>query len=154
MITKATKILFICILTGSLVALFAQQPEVDTEAKKGEAKIFPKGNAKKGALVFEVKLCHRCHTIPGKRFPEIDLPPIDNISLAGENNKGWTRDDYAHHIMDPQHIISPDHQKAMIIIGDKLGAENSPMPSFADLLTVQDLIHLATFLEEATSAHK
>ena len=136
------------IVLAGVVAFFAALIFAQSPDPVEDEQVFPRGDAKKGRVVFEVKNCHRCHTIEGEDFPEFDLPAIDHISLCGENNAKWTRDDFAHHTMSPQHLISPDHQKAMLIIGDKLGAENSPMPSFNDLLTVQDLIHVSTFLEE------
>lgn len=136
--------LYLWVLSVMVARVWSQ----DAQGPK-TSQILPKGDATKGRIVFQAKQCHRCHTVTGAKFAEIDLPAIANIALAGDNNSGWDRDDYAHHILDPGHIISPEHQRAMIIIGDKLGAESSPMPSFLDLLTLRDLIDLSTFLEES-----
>jgi len=113
--------------------------------------VFPLGDPARGRALFEEKQCSRCHTVEGVKFPELDLPAIDFIHIAGENNRGWTRDFYASEIMNPQHLISPDHQKAMLRIGDRLAAENSPMLDFNQNLTVADLIDLVTFLEESAN---
>lgn len=110
--------------------------------------VFPRGNSAEGRKTFEAKQCFRCHVIEGLKFPEAEATDFELISLNGENQDGWTRDDFAAAIMNPDHLVSPDYQKAMIIIGDKLAAENSPMPAFNELLTVKDLISLVTFLEE------
>ncbi|MDF1815056.1 MAG: hypothetical protein P1V20_22825 [Verrucomicrobiales bacterium] len=148
MSTKLSLLLISCAVAAFAVVVLAQSP--DENLQDEDDRVFPKGDDKQGRIVFEVKNCHRCHTIEGEMFPEIDLPAIDHISLCGENNGQWSRDDFAHHIMSPQHLISPDHQKAMLIIGDKLGAVNSPMPTFNDLLTVRDLINVASYLESKT----
>jgi len=122
-----------------------------TQSETGAAtSVFPKGNAKTGREMFEIQGCHRCHVIQGEKFPEIDLPPIDMISLGGISNAGWSRDDYAGNILDPQHQISIEHVKSKIILGDKLGAESSPMPNFIDKLTLRHLIDIVTYLEEVT----
>lgn len=128
-------------LSGFVYSVIAQE----TEEKR---QIVPKGDPANGRTLFENKQCFRCHTVEGQKFPDAELPGIDSIGLAGENNRGWNRDLYAGQIMDPQHLISPDHQKAMLILGDRLGAENSPMPDFNKALTVGEMIDLATYLEE------
>ena len=122
--------LFISFFVAAVLLAQSQDKQDKQEAASEKNLVFPKGDLKKGRTVFEEKLCHRCHTIKGEKFPEIDLPAIDHISLSAAEQLGWTRDDFAHHIMDPEHIISPQHVKAMAIIGDRLGAENSPMPGF------------------------
>lgn len=110
--------------------------------------VFPRGNSAEGRKTFEAKQCFRCHVIDGLKFPEVEAADFERIPLNGDNQEGWTRDDFAAAIMNPDHLVSPDYQKAMIIIGDRLAAENSPMPAFNELLAVKDLIALVTFLEE------
>lgn len=110
--------------------------------------VFPRGNSAEGRKTFEAKQCFRCHVIEGLKFPEVEAADFERILLNGDNQEGWTRDHFAAAIMNPDHLVSPDYQKAMIIIGDKLAAENSPMPASNELLTVKDLIALVTFLEE------
>lgn len=136
----------VVILSVSVLALvgFAQ----DTPEK---TQIVPEGDPGKGRELFEHKQCFRCHTVEGQKFPDADLPGVDFIHLGGANNRGWNRDLYAAQVMDPQHLISPDHQKAMAIVGDRLGAENSPMPDFKQALTVGDMIDLATYLAERSA---
>lgn len=134
------------LLLGFLTSFSSRGQDVDEIQR-----VFPLGDATKGKSLFESKLCSRCHTVEGAKFPEYDLPAIDFIHLAGENNRGWNRDIYATQIMDPQHLISPDHQKAMLRIGDRLAAENSPMLDYNQSLTMGDLVDLVTFLEVRTA---
>jgi len=112
------------------------------------------GDGGKGRTLFEAKLCSRCHTVEGVKLPDLGLPQVDIIHLAGTNHRTWTRDLYAREIMNPQHLISPEHQKAMVRIGDRLGEVNSPMLNFNQSITVQELIDLVTFLEEKTNLSK
>ena len=76
---------------------------------------------------------------------------VELIEIGPSGHGSWTRDDFGAAIMNPQHMVSPQYQRAMIIVGDKLAAENSPMPNFNDVLTVQDLIHLVSFLAESSA---
>lgn len=135
---------------GSVVAVLLLPAVVAQDVGESD-KVVPKGDPAEGRTLFESKQCFRCHTVEGQRFPDPELAGIEMVHLGGENNKGWDRDLYAAQIMDPQHLISPDHQKAMLIIGDRLGAENSPMPDFTKALTVREMIDLATYLEERNS---
>lgn len=132
---------------GVVFAMAVLQSAIAQDSEDGE-KVVPKGDPAKGRTLFENKQCYRCHTVEGQRFPDAEVEGIEFVHLGGTNNTGWDRDLYASQIMDPQHLISPDHQKAMLIIGDRLGAENSPMPDFNDALTVGEMIDLATYLEE------
>lgn len=116
--------------------------------------VIPIGDGGKGRTLFEEKLCSRCHTVEGAKFPDSDLPAIDFIPLASNNNRGWNRDFYAAQIMNPQHLISPEHQKVMVRIGDRLGEVTSPMLNFNKNLTVQELIDIVTFLEEKSNQVK
>ncbi len=108
--------------------------------------LFPEGNLARGETLFETHQCFRCHTLENKELPDFDLPATLKIHLGGSEHLAWTRDTYAKAIMNPEHVVSPQYQAAMIRVGDKLGAANSPMPHFNTLLTVADLIDLATFL--------
>ncbi len=132
---------------GAFMLIALLQVVIAQDVTENE-KVIPKGDAVQGRTSFESKQCYRCHTVEGQRFPDPEVSGIEMVHLGGENNKGWDRDLYATQIMNPQHLISPDHQKAMLIIGDRLGAENSPMPDYTKALTVRELIDLATYLEE------
>ncbi len=137
-----------------LVAAILVACSLNAEEKKAPAPLVPIGDPGKGRALFEDKRCSTCHTVEGAKFPEVEQPVVDLVHLAGANNPEWTRDLYAREIMDPQHTISIDHQKAMVRVGDRVGEVNSPMVNFNKDLSVQDLIDITTFLEEKTKLSK
>lgn len=114
--------------------------------------VIPEGVFQRGRQVFEAKECFRCHTVQGAKFPDRGELSVELIDIGPAAHGAWTRDQFGAAIMNPQHMVSPQFQKAMIIVGDKLAAENSPMPNFNDVLTVQDLIHLVSFLAESSAS--
>tara|TARA_R110000850_G_scaffold59437_2_gene137271 strand:+ start:1261 stop:1686 length:426 start_codon:yes stop_codon:yes gene_type:complete len=109
--------------------------------------VVPAGSITAGQTLFVEKGCYQCHYAG-----EIDLPPSKLnselfIRLGVKKHTQWDRDDFARSIMNPNHTVSEEYRIVMITLGDKFKAENSPMPSFNDMLTVSELIHLTTFLD-------
>lgn len=127
------------------VALIAQDPGASPKS------VLPTGKAEAGQVVFVGKGCHQCHSAGATKLPPVDLAPRLVIELGGDVHSKWTRDDYARAIMDPNHLVSEDYKIAMIRLGDHFKAENSPMPTFADVLRVNELIDLVTFLDNLTN---
>jgi Cytochrome c len=133
------------ILTLSgLATLVAQDPGTPTKS------VVPNGKAEAGQLVFVEKGCHQCHSAGSTKLPAVELEQRLVIELGGDVHTKWNRDDYARAIMDPNHLVSEDYKIAMIRLGDHFKAENSPMPTFADVLRVNELIDLVTFLDSLT----
>lgn len=130
-------------LAGGLT-LFAQDPGASPKS------VFPTGKTEAGQLVFVGKGCHQCHSAGTTKLPPVDLAPRLVIELGGDVHSKWTRDDYARAIMDPNHLVSEDYKIAMIRLGDHFKAENSPMPTLADVLRVNELIDLVSFLDSLT----
>ena len=109
--------------------------------------VLPEGRVAEGKTLFEAKQCHRCHTVKGSSFAKSLLPADLVVHLAGKSHKGWTRDHYGSAIMNPQHGISPEYQKAKADSGDKLAVRESPMPDYRNVLTLGDMIDIAAYLE-------
>lgn len=125
--------------------LLAQPP-------KEQKTVVPPGSEAAGKTLFVERGCYQCHTAGDVSFPPTEsLAESLFIELGTQEHRGWSRDDYARAIMNPNHTVSPDYHKIMIILGDKFKAENSPMPGFNDILTVNDLIHLTTFLDSLSN---
>ncbi len=120
------------------------------ESAEGARAVVPTGKADAGQSVFVTKGCHQCHSAGATKLPPVELAPRLVIELGGDVHSKWTRDDYARAIMDPDHLVSEDYKIAMIRLGDHFKAENSPMPTFADVLRVSELIDLVTFLDSLT----
>lgn len=113
--------------------------------------IIPKGSENAGKTLFVGKGCYQCHVADGIRTPASELDENLTIDLGGSDHAGWSRDDFARSIMNPNHTVPEEYRKIMMTLGDNLKAENSPMPGFNDMLTISDLIHLTTFLESITN---
>jgi len=111
-----------------------------------EARIFPPGDSAQGEPVFLETRCYRCHTLESRDLPDFDLPASLKIHLGGDAHALWSRDQFAQAIMDPEHLVAPQYQAALLQVDDPGGAEESPMPSVNHQLTVQQLIDLASFL--------
>jgi len=113
----------------------------------GKVPVFPEGSAIAGQTLFIDKGCYQCHHAGDVELPVGEFSELLIIPLGTSEHAAWSRDDHARAIMNPDHTISEEYRKAMTILGERLKAESSPMPNYADLLTVGDLVHLVTFLE-------
>lgn len=120
------------------------------ELADGARTVVPPGKAEAGQVVFVEKGCYQCHSAGATKLPAVELEQRLVIELGGDVHTKWNRDDYARAIMDPNHLVSEDYKIAMIRLGDHFKAENSPMPTFADVLRVNELIDLVTFLDSLT----
>ncbi len=109
--------------------------------------VIPEGSISAGKTLFVGKGCYQCHIADGIKTPASDLDQNLTIDLGGVDHAGWTRDQFARSIMSPNHTVAEEYRKIMMSLGANFEAENSPMPGFNDLLTLSDLIHLTTFLE-------
>jgi mono/diheme cytochrome c family protein len=114
------------------------------------ASVVPAGDPARGEQIFLEKQCFRCHTLEGKRLPDFDLPASLKLHLGGETHRSWSRDAFAQAIMNPEHVVAPAYQAAMLGGSDPKAAGETPMPNFNRELTVSELIDLATFLDGAT----
>ena len=135
---------FLCLLSCALAfPLFSIHSQEEEKSKKP---VIPKGRVAAGKTIFVEKGCYQCHSAGEIELPISKLEETLIIQLGGPKQRAWTRDDYARAILNPNHTVSPDYEKAMMILGDHFKAVNSPMPGFNDILTAADLIHLTTFL--------
>lgn len=117
------------------------------DAPQTDKSVVPPGKEERGLKIFTEKGCYSCHSAGATKLPEVEAGPRLVIELGGDVHASWTRDDYARAIMNPNHVVAEDYRIAMMRLGDHFKAENSPMPEFIDTLTVSDLIHLTTFLD-------
>lgn len=136
------------ILALLTTALFLLSPgdAIAEDRSSPSPPVIPEGRVNAGQTLFVEKGCYQCHSAGDIRLPQSDLEETLIIELGGALHAGWSRDDFARAILEPHHTVSPDYEKAMIILGDHFKAVNSPMPGFNDILMASDLIHLTTFL--------
>jgi hypothetical protein len=102
----------------------------------------PPGNAEDGKIVFEKMACNQCHsvgTIPWQGISSEDF----QVKLGGEVIHVKTYGELVTSIINPTHRISTKLQESTI---PNRNAQ-SPMPSYNQVMTVQELIDLVTFLQ-------
>lgn len=109
--------------------------------------MIPPGDSANGESIFLEQRCYRCHTLEGRELPDFDLPAKLKIHLGGDAHILWNRDEFGRAILNPEHVVSPQYQAIMIQAGDEKGSQESPMPNFNAVLSISDLIDLATFLD-------
>lgn len=110
------------------------------ESPKGFS--LPKGNTENGKMVFVRYQCLACHNVNGLDrggvIAEIEQP----VFLGGDSARVTTYAELVTAIINPSHKISR---------GFKQNTTNpdgsSKMPSFNDIMTVTELIHLVAFLQ-------
>lgn len=121
---------------------------LSADPNESQTTVIPKGSVIAGKTLFVEKGCYQRHAAGDISLPQSALTETLIIELGSDRHVEWTRDDFAKAIMNANHTVSPDYEKAMMILGDHFKAVNSPMPTFNDILTVSDLIHLTTFLDD------
>ena len=101
----------------------------------------PVGNAEDGKTVFTSMACNQCHSVEDIKW--LGEEGIDfHLHLGGEVTRVRSYGDLVTSIINPSHKISSQFKGE--IPG---GKKQSPMPTYNQVMTVQELIDLVTFLE-------
>ncbi|MFQ5894627.1 MAG: copper-binding protein [Nitrospinota bacterium] len=103
----------------------------------------PPGDPESGREVFIENKCFRCHAVEGEDFPAAERKPTDiGPPLSGMGG---------HHPAEylAESIVNPN---AVILVGKGyFGPDGrSIMPTYADLLTMQELVDLVAYLKSLT----
>jgi mono/diheme cytochrome c family protein len=131
----------LAVLTWSTTS--AQQPPRGATATHGDPKAWkftlpPGGDPTRGRAAFEKFECFSCHDVRGSKFPaptKTDALGPELADMAGHHSPGFI----AESIMNPSVWIDKGRGYA--------GPDgSSKMPSFADSMTVQELVDLVAFL--------
>jgi len=102
----------------------------------------PPGNAARGREVFLKFECYSCHQVLGEKFPEPGGDAIGpELSQMGPKHPP---EYFVESIMNPNAVVE-----------DRYRAEDgrSKMPSFNDIMTVEELIDLVAFLKSLGGGH-
>ena len=104
----------------------------------------PAGDAGKGRQVFADLECYKCHAVQGEKFPQ----PTGDTKNAGPELTGMGTHHPAEYFAES--ILSPD---AVILEGPGYTGPDgkSIMPSYADSLSVAQLLDLVAFLKSLTA---
>lgn len=105
----------------------------------------PAGDAQRGRDAFVALQCHACHSVADIERAESDVePPIDK-QLGGTVSKVKSYEDLVTSIINPSHRLAARYPADMMVeIADETG--KSRMPNYNDVMTVQQLVDLVTFL--------
>lgn len=102
----------------------------------------PRGDAENGRAAFVALGCPRCHTIVGVDLPKPTEKPELVVALGGEVTRLRTVGDLMTSIIHPTDRLSEKWQPPP---GPR--PVKSPMPVVNDVMTVEQMIDLVTFLQ-------
>jgi sulfur-oxidizing protein SoxX len=108
--------------------------------KESKGFALPAGDLEAGKATFEALNCNACHSIADIQWKgqdeELRLP------LGGETTRIKTYGELVTSVINPSHKISDTGNEALV---DSAG--NSKMKVYNDVITVQELVDLVTFLQ-------
>ncbi len=129
-----------------LVAILATATLIsacDTGQKSGWGFTLPEGDAKQGEALFLSLQCNSCHVVVGKEhLQQPENPPL-SIRLGGKVRRIQTYGELVTSIINPSHKLARGYPTAMIADDGQ-----SKMKYYNDVMTVEQLTHLVTFLQE------
>ncbi len=103
----------------------------------------PEGNAERGREAFVYLQCHSCHTVSGLELPREPHPPEPPfVELGGPVVQVKTYDQLIAAIINPSHELAEGYP-ADVVSEDG----DSRMPVYNQVMTVQELIDIVTFLQ-------
>lgn len=106
----------------------------------------PEGNVDRGREAFVELRCNTCHSVGSiERVAADGSPPID-LRLGGSVSTVKSYEDLVTSIINPSHRVSPRYPgDPLREISDEAG--NSRMTNYNEVMTVQQLVDLVTFLQ-------
>ena len=113
-------------------------------AKSGRGFTLPEGDVEQGRDIFVNFQCHACHVIQGiDRLVEAEAGETElSIALGGKTDRVKTYGQLVTSIINPSHRLAHGYRKQHVSVdGD------SKMRNYNDVMTVQELTHLVTFLQ-------
>lgn len=123
-----------------LAMLFAASTGCDTGPHAATGFRLPQsGSAERGKVAFAAFRCNNCHGVNGVDFSRPAGEPI--LALGGPVARPVTDGFLVTSIINPSHSVD-GHVRS-----DQLSGTKSPMPDFADRMTVRDLTDLVAFLQ-------
>lgn len=102
----------------------------------------PEGNVAKGEKIFVEMQCLACHTMGGYEQPVAAEGTDISVPLGGKNGKVKTYADLVTSVINPSHILVKGYDLSTIQVEG-----GSVMPVYNDVMTVDQLVDLVTFLE-------
>lgn len=111
-------------------------------AKSSSGFHLPDGNSVRGKTAFVELKCHTCHVVPGVELPAPSGSVASPVVLGGDVAKVKTYGELVTAIIHPSYDLSKKLNKEWME-----GGKLSPMGSFNEIMTVQQMIDLVAFLQ-------
>lgn len=110
--------------------------------QSGKGFTLPEGDASRGQETFVELQCHACHTVAGVELPEIEADQDPRVHLGGEVARISTYGELVTSIINPSHKLARGYNPQDIAADGE-----SRMANYNEVMTVQELIDLTTFLQ-------
>jgi hypothetical protein len=126
-----------------LVLLFLILASCDIGPNSGRGFSLPEGSVEAGRVTFVELECNSCHSVgdiervAGREGPDI------NVKLGGRVGSVKTYGDLVTSVINPSHRISRGYKDQELATGNN----ESKMVLYNDVMTVQQLVDLVTWLE-------
>lgn len=126
-----------------LFLLFLILASCDIGPNSGRGFSLPEGSVEAGRVTFVELECNSCHSVgdiervAGREGPDI------NVRLGGPVSSVKTYGDLVTSVINPSHRINRHYNDQELVTGDN----ESKMMLYNDVMTVQQLVDLVTWLE-------
>ncbi|MGB5489129.1 MAG: hypothetical protein WBN06_17190 [Lysobacterales bacterium] len=130
-------------LTPLVIILFLLLAACDRDPNSGRGFSLPEGNVDKGRATFVELECNACHSIGDIERIAVSEAPDIHIKLGGEVTVIKTYGDLVTSVINPSHKIIQRYSKQKVFTGEG----ESKMVAYNEVMTVQQLVDLVTYLE-------
>ena len=115
----------------------------DIGPNSGRGFSLPEGNADRGRATFVELECNSCHSVGDIEHIAASEAPDLHIKLGGETTVIKTYGDLVTSVINPSHKIVQRYSKQKVFTGEG----ESKMVAYNEVMTVQQLVDLVTYLE-------
>ena len=115
----------------------------DRGPNSGRGFSLPEGNADRGRATFVELGCNTCHSVDDIEHIAVSEAPDINIKLGGQTTVIKTYGDLVTSVINPSHKIVQRRSNQKVVTEEG----ESKMVAYNDVMTVQQLVDLVTYLE-------
>ena len=110
--------------------------------------ILPRGNAEDGKRSFVALGCNQCHSADDIPWIGVEIEGDVHVKLNGQSKTPKSYNELLTSILNPSHKIEKKHLLQMTT-----KSWDSKMRNYTEILTVRDLLDIATFLHTEFESH-
>lgn len=108
----------------------------------GKGFTLPTGDVERGQSAFVTLQCHACHTVDGVELPDVTAQLETRIALGGKVPRIRTYGELVTSVINPSHRLADGYAESLVAAEGQ-----SKMTNYNEVLTVQQLIDVVTFLQ-------